>query len=159
MQITPSSSVPALNVNGLIYPLSGLIVLMASWKAGGSVVFSTFRAPGAAAGYQVTAGKSFYGVATIFRGIITAGTNGNLLLDYGDTDVGMNAGAGPTNETSAFAGCDGTNGSGNIIAQAALTESMNCILGSKIPAQKYPCVTNFSNNTGNGIVLLFGYEQ
>lgn len=159
MNIFPGTSVPALNVNGLIYPVSGLIVLVAAWKAGGGASNTTFRAPGATSGYQVTAGKSFYGVAAIFRGSIGAGTNGNLLLGYGDTDVGVNSGSQPTNPASAFAGCDFTNGSGNIQIQAAVTESLANIMGSKIPATKYPYVQNYSNNTGNGIVILYGYEQ
>ncbi len=148
-----------INVNGLYFPINRLITLVGAWKAGGGVSITTLRSAGATSGYQVPSGKTFKGVAAIFRGTIGAGANGNLLFTYGDTDVGVNAGAGPTNETGAFAGCDTTNGSGNIQIQAALTESLACILGSAVPASKYPCIRNFSNNTGNGIVMLMGYLE
>lgn len=156
-QSTPFAG-PYLNVNGLVYPLSGLMVFTASLVIAGGQSYTTLRQRGATSGYQVTSGKSLYLVAGILKGNKDAGTNGGINLLYGDNDVGLN-GSAPTNVTSAFTGGTWAAGGALILQKDALAGiyPFDCI-GSKIPSQKYAAIANFSNGTGIMLTTFFGYE-
>ncbi len=147
---------PYINVDGLVHPSKNLIMLSGVCTLAGGQAYTTMRATGGSAGYQVTAGKTLYLVGGIVRGNINTG----VALLYGDTDVGLNSsGSAPTNAAGVFAGADAALKS-LIISLAGISgeKSMN-LLGARVPAQKYPCVVNAANTTGTIFVQVFGYEQ
>ena len=113
-------------------------------------VISTLRLSGATAGYPVTAAKTFY----ITRVLVGGNTGASISIGYGDTDVGENSAADPTNYKPLI-------GSGHIgVAGADITPlkgtigvSLNCIVS--VPAGKYMTVYSSGNV---GAVLVEGYE-
>ncbi len=119
--------------------------------------WATLRTPNGTAGYQVTSGKTLY-IRSIMMMLNAAGVTGLTQILYGDTDVGFDASAAPTNPIYMAAGSTvvisaamAAQGSG---ATSSFTHNSPAINFS-VPSQKYPCI---KSNTAESSAHAYGYE-
>lgn len=132
--------------------------LMSFWGFGAAGHIATIRqANGATTGYQVTAGKTLY----ITRVVLSSTSNAiQVSIGYGDTDIGMDSAADPTNYVKVL-------GNNHIGATTANQSPLTGVLSTSpypmvdvpviitIPASKFP--TAFFNTVAGG-AYLEGFE-
>lgn len=123
--------------------------------------FSTLRKDFAAAGYQVTAGKTLYLLAAKLCVASAAGTQGQTMqIGYGDTDVGFTGAAAPTNPKYY-----GGSASASMLTSAMPTTgnppNQESAIFMPVPAAKYVfCAVDGGAAWGAQTTLsLFGYER
>lgn len=110
---------------------------------------ATFRRSNATSGYQVPASFKFQIFALSIQDG-NAAANGNFDLLYGDTDVGFNAAAGPTNPVYEFGSSAGVRRIPTAGQYAELRTEFY------VPAGKYPAVKLIT--MGASPIQLFGFE-
>lgn len=148
-QLIYAPSIPVIQVaNRVFTDLSNLITLVAYGNAGAATGISTFRRPGASAGYQVTTGKTLQILAgKIVTGTYVAGTA--VALGYGDNDVGLAGNTTPTNAVARNQDFFQVPAIGTIYED--LFQNFN------VPASKYVYMTQNAALVQTKIFLL-GYE-
>lgn len=153
--IGPSIMVPSLTVGGRTFTdLSNLIYLHG--RVATAARWATFRTENASAGRQTTSGKTL----TIYACNIyseTASTTTGMVLLYGDTDVGMDAAAAPTNPV--YLAGDSSLLAGGVLYGAATTGVMNhseSAVAFQVPSLKYPAM-KYDSTAAQG--TCYAYEQ
>lgn len=148
-QSTLPAAIPTLSVGGRVFTdLANLKVLYGK-LTGTGVRYTTLKDALTGASYQVPAGKSFR-IYAVSANVIAAAAGAAVEVGYGDTDVGSNAAAAPTNSTA--------NG-GNDVIQINATGHVERHARGSLAAQKYPYIAGSTAGTANVNIYVFGYEE
>lgn len=144
-------TVDTINVGGRIFTDLTTALIMAVTQVGANT-FGTFRKTQGTAGYQVTTGKTL----TIHAVQLICNAGGNYTtggLGYGDTDIGLNSAAAPTNPI--YIG--GSTGIQPFAASALASGGYQNVgqypCNFTVPALKYPLW-----NGPQSQAMIFGYE-
>lgn len=148
-------TIPTLTVaNRVFTDLTTLIILHGPVSTAGR--WSGMRISNGTAARQTTSAKTLtmYALA-----LVSAAATGNAVANvlYGDTDVGLNAAAAPTNPVY-MAGTSTTTDyplQGAAAASGAYLQKAEIACAFQVPASKYPTVQVASSN---GVVNAFCYE-
>lgn len=157
--IVPSASVGSVTIGGRTFTQQerkNFIFLVG--YVGTATRCATLRKPNSTAGYQVTSGKTFVWDAIIVNCVTNTITG--ALPGYGDTDVGMDSAALPTN----FVGQAGLSTTGHMAVINSSTAAGNAqfgdqaqsIVGFTTPAGKYPAAVSVGANT---TITVIGHEE
>lgn len=110
--------------------------------------YTTCRAAGATAGYQVTAGLSLVLTRLIFHADTAAVS---WLIGDGTTDVGLNSVGSPAGMLARDAFSDGEQGHAIILAANTLYTLDTYLV---IPAARFPVIRNLVASTGLWVLML-----
>lgn len=145
-------TIPSLTDGGVVYPdLSSSLITLHAFVTGANN--TTFRKPGAGAGYQVTSGKTLT-IRSIKIDFLLVSNGCGFTLAQSDNDVGLSIGTAPTNPVYFTAtSTDLPLGYGFTVGQ-----SIERPIFFPVAATKYFTLVGTSGFTKTYLVTAFGYE-
>lgn len=151
-QIGTLGTIDTITVGGRVFTDLTTLIYLEAYTAT-TARYTTYRKNNTSAGYQVTTGKTLSIYAIRVMTDSAAGSSAGSVLSYGDTDVGLNSAAAPTNVVYQF---------GDSTARIFLTttgQTSGVFYESPtlftVPATKYAAQLAVGNDC---LALAFGYE-